>query len=567
MLRASLAAKAVIFIALLVAVTAAGVVAAAYWVLSHELDAKAHADIETSLRILALTYEETYRDVKITLDDGKVVRVEAPAMPNFADNAVVDRTAALIGGNATVFAFDAARDQFVRRTTNVKNENGERAAGTELAPDHPGQAQIRRGEAYRGRAILFGRSYFTAYQPIFAPDGKLIGILYVGTPIEQYDNMLAHAIISMTIVSGLGALLVAMLTTFLVRRSLKPLHLVAQSMTELAEGNLDAEVGETDRRDEIGTLARVLAVFRAALRHARELETEKTVAKTREAAARKAAMRNLAAAFEQAVGQIVATVSDTAATLEATARTVIETSETTQQLSGAVADASEQASANVQSVATATDQMKSTDDEISRQTQESRRIATIAVAQAEKTDVRMVELSRAAQRIGAVVRLIADVAAQTNLLALNATIEAARAGEAGKGFAVVAEEVKVLAAQTARAAEEIAAQISAMQAATADSVAEIKEIGTTIGRIAEISSTIAVATEEQIAATEEIARNVRNAAQRTIQVAENIKIVSCGATATRTALAQMHAETRSLSRQSHELRLEVERFLATVRAG
>jgi methyl-accepting chemotaxis protein len=566
-LRASLAAKAVIFTALLVAVTTAGVVGAAYWVLCDELDAKAHADIEANLRILALTYAESYRDVKITFDGDRVVRAEASGLANLTDNAVVDRTVALIGGNATIFEFDVAGDQFVRRTTNVKKENGDRALGTQLAADHPGQALLRRGEAYKGPAALFGHSFFTAYQPIFGPAGKVIGILYVGTPIEYYDTMLARAIISMVIVSGLGALLVAMLTIFLVRRSLKPLRLVAQSLTRLAEGNLDNEVGDTHRSDEIGTLARVLAVFRDALRHTRELETETTVAKKREAAARKAATNNLAAEFEQAVGKIVETVSNAAATLEATARTVIETSETTQNLSSSAAAASEQTSVNVQSVASATHDMKSTIEEISRQAKESSRMSTLAVKQAETTDDRIVELSRAAQRIGTVVRLIADVAAQTNLLALNATIEAARAGETGKGFAVVAQEVKALAAQTAKATEEIASQISGMQAATADSVAEIKEISATIGRISEISSTIALAIEGQGAATEEIAKNVQHAAQGTVAVAENIKVVSLGATATGAALTQVHAETRSLSRQSHQLRFEVEKFLSTIRAS
>jgi methyl-accepting chemotaxis protein len=565
--RNSLAARAVVFTALLVALTAAGVVAAAYWVLSGELAAKARADIEVNLRILALTYAQTYHDAKISFDGDKVARVEITAVPNFTDNSVVDRTAALIGGNATIFEYDAASDQFVRRITNVKKENGDRAVGTQLAADHPGQALLRRGEPYKGPAVLFGQRFFTAYQPIFAPGGKLIGIFYVGTPVDYYDTIFAHAISDMMIVAGLGALFVATLTILLVRRSLRPLGLVARSLTQLAEGDLDAEVVDTHRTDEIGSIVGVLAVFRDALRLARAMEREKRATKEREAAERSATMHKLADGFEHAVGNIVKTVSDTATGLEAAARSMIETSEATLSLSNTAALASEHASVNVQSVAAATEELTSSVGEISRQAQESSRMSTGAVTQAKKADIHIIELSQCAKRIGAVVQLIADVAAQTNLLALNATIEAARAGESGRGFAVVAQEVKALAAQTAGATQEIAAQIAEMQAATKESVAAIKEISTTIGCISEISSAIAAAVEGQGAATQEIARNVQRAAQGTVQVAANITDVSRGASQTGTASAQVHAETQSLSRESDQLKLEVEKFLTTVRAA
>ena len=206
-------------------------------------------------------------------------------------------------------------------------------------------------------------------------------------------------------------------------------------------------------------------------------------------------------------------------------------------------------------------------NEISRQVQESSRIASEAVAQAGKTDARIAELSGAASRIGDVVKLITAIAEQTNLLALNATIEAARAGEAGKGFAVVAQEVKALAAQTAKATDEIGSQIGSMQAATGESVAAIKEIGGTIARIAEIASTIAAAVEEQGAATQEISRNVQQAAQGTAEVASNITDVNRGASETGSASEQVLSSARSLSGESQHLKAEVEKFLATVRAA
>ncbi len=257
-------------------------------------------------------------------------------------------------------------------------------------------------------------------------------------------------------------------------------------------------------------------------------EADKKAAEEKAEAERKAAMTKLADEFERSVGNIIEMVSSASTELEAAANTLSKTADTTQQLSTVVASAAEEASANVQSVASATEEMTASVSEISRQVQQSSRIASEAVKQAEATDERITTLSKAAGRIGDVVKLITSVAEQTNLLALNATIEAARAGEAGKGFAVVAQEVKALAAQTAKATEEISSQIDGMQTATNQSVAAIKEIGGTITKISEIAATIAAAVEEQGAATGEIARNVGEAAKGTAQVATNITDVKSG---------------------------------------
>jgi methyl-accepting chemotaxis protein len=275
----------------------------------------------------------------------------------------------------------------------------------------------------------------------------------------------------------------------------------------------------------------------------------------------------LATSFEETVGKIVDKVSSTADHLQGAARTLTKTAETTQKLSGSVAAASQEASANVQSAASATEEMTLSVNEIARQVQESSNIAGEAVKQAEKTDARIAMLLQAANRIGDVVKLITAIAEQTNLLALNATIEAARAGEAGKGFAVVAQEVKALAAQTAKATDEIGSQIAGMQTATQDSVAAIKEIGGTIGRIAEIASTIATAVEEQGGAIQEISRNVQEASKGTARVATNITDVNRGASDTGSASSQVLSSAQSLSGESNHLKLEVEKFLATVRAA
>jgi len=232
-----------------------------------------------------------------------------------------------------------------------------------------------------------------------------------------------------------------------------------------------------------------------------------------------------------------------------------------------VTAASEQASANVEAVAGATEEMSSSVNEISRQVHESSRIASEAVHQAAKTDSRIAQLTQAATRIGDVVALITAIAEQTNLLALNATIEAARAGDAGRGFAVVASEVKQLASQTAKATEEIGTQVAGMQAATNESVAAIKEIGGTIGRISEIALAIAGAVEEQDSVTKDIARNVQQAAAGTSQVVSHIGEVNRGASETGSASANLLTSAQSLSGESHRLKSEVEKFLSTVRAA
>ena len=294
---------------------------------------------------------------------------------------------------------------------------------------------------------------------------------------------------------------------------------------------------------------------------------EKTASDEKVATARRTTMNKLADDFEKAVGDIVSTVSSASTELEAAAQTMTKTADETQQLSTIVAAASEEASSNVGSVASATEEMAASVHEISRQVQDSSRIAGEAVTQAQKTDERIAQLSTAAGRIGDVLKLITAIAEQTNLLALNATIEAARAGEAGRGFAVVASEVKALASQTAKATEEIASQISDMQIATADSVAAIKEIGGTIGRISQIANAIAAAVEEQGAATQEIARNVQQAAHGTTEVVKNISSVSRGASETGTASGQVFTSAQALSKESNRLEGEVGKFLSTVRAA
>ncbi|MDE2330223.1 MAG: methyl-accepting chemotaxis protein [Bradyrhizobium sp.] len=373
----------------------------------------------------------------------------------------------------------------------------------------------------------------------------------------------------MMIISSVVGIVLGLLLGFLIGQYgvAKPLTAIVDLLQSLAEGHFDVDIAGTDRKDEIGHVAKTALVFKENGLAKIRMEAEQKEAEQRAIVQRKQDMIKLADQFQGAVGEIIETVSSASTELEASASTLTATAVRAQEITTAVAAASEEASTNVQAVASATEEMASSVNEIGRQVQESARMAGEAVDQARKTNDRVSELSKAAARIGDVIELINTIAGQTNLLALNATIEAARAGEAGRGFAVVASEVKALAEQTAKATGEISQQITGIQAATQDSVGAIKEISNTIERLSEISSTIAAAVEEQGAATQEISRNVQQAAQGTQQVSSNITDVQRGAGETGSASSQVLSAAQLLSRDSNRLKQEVGEFLSTVRAA
>jgi methyl-accepting chemotaxis protein len=369
---------------------------------------------------------------------------------------------------------------------------------------------------------------------------------------------------------GIGLFIIAVLggvAAFGALAISRPIHRIGEVLMELARGNKHVDVPYTERGDEVGDTARAAQTFKEKLIRIEQLEAAERETTQRAAEQRQSDMETLAGAFERTVASVVRSVSSSSTELEAAAKSLSATAGATKDLSSQVFAASNQAAQNVQSVSLATEEMIASVGEISRQVQESTRISLEAVAQAEQTDGRIAELTRAAGRIGDVVKLITDIAEQTNLLALNATIEAARAGEAGRGFAVVAQEVKALASQTSKATQEIGVQISGVQAATRDSVATIKEIGSTIGRISEIAAAITAAVEQQEATTRHIAENVRAAAESAAHVTANIAEVNDSASGITAASTQLLSSAQTLAQDGSRLSAEMEKFLTAVVAA
>jgi methyl-accepting chemotaxis protein len=393
--------------------------------------------------------------------------------------------------------------------------------------------------------------------------------MYVGTGayLDDLDAklkpivwLLGLAILGIAIVSGSIA--------WMIGRSIsRPLGLLGNRMKALANGELEGEIPGIGRGDEVGAMAATVQIFKDNALRIRGLEKAEADTQERAAAERRAAMESLANDFERSVNGIVRSVSTAAAGMQTTAQSMTATASDASARAATVGAASESASNNVGTVAAAAEELSSSVAEISRQVTRSSEIASKAVGDAERTNATVQVLSTGAEKIGEVVKLIHSIAAQTNLLALNATIEAARAGESGRGFAVVASEVKALANQTAKATEEISAQVAAMQSSTSDAVAAISGITQTIGQMSEITVSISTSIEQQGDATREIARNIQSVAAGSSEISAHIGGVTTAASATGKAATDVLTNARELDNQSGMLRSAVDGFLAKVRAA
>lgn len=535
--------------------------------LSQDTEERAVHNQNISIRVGASLAQEMFEGTKIAWSsDGNVEKITAASIPNVADHAFVDAVTRITGEPVTIFGYEPSAGDFVRLSTTVMKADGSRAVGTKLDKASPAFAAAKAGKAYHGVADILGVSYYTAYQPILDHSGGVIGILFTGVrqatvAASAHDLLWKIALASVVLVTIMAAV-----SFFAARALMRPIPALADLMARLARNDTSSDVPYSSWRNEIGEMARAIQVFRDNQMERVALESEKAGESARRDA-RQAELERLIRTFRDKAEDTITTVSATATALESTAEQLRGIASTTSERATAVSGSSEVASANVVTVAAASEQLTASINEIGRQITDALSTVGSTSELAEQTNANMAALATSAHQVGEVVTLIRQIATQTNLLALNATIEAARAGESGRGFAVVASEVKNLAAQTASATQTIAEQIASMQASTEQAVASIGRIANGMTDVNSITTSIASSVGQQGSATSEINISVQRAAEGTKRVTEAIIDVREAAhTATESATSVLNSSS-TVTAQTQTLRKLIENFLDDVAAA